>query len=473
MSYHCVRRVVGLSVCLLALVHLVGAFPATSLRQPSAAASGATTLYMPIILNSALPSQSSNSIFGVEMTSVTPAAGLTAAAEAGATWVRRNALVWRDVEPNEDGGYNWGAVANLEQEMINASQNNLRMILIVRGSPDWATGTSSDCRPIRSDKYAKFANFLAAAVARYSQPPYNVKFWEIGNEPDAPVLYEYLFFGCWGNPADEYYGGREYGEMLKTVYPAMKAADPSVQVMNGGLLMDRPFNPDDGSGHMARFLEGMFVVGAGSSFDILQYHSYYFWQGTSPDGATTVGSAAVDWKVGYVRNLMNAYGVPEKPLLNGEGALLCGETATPECRQAQADAVGRLYARSIKDRLLAFVWYIFNDDSFFNSALIEPWNPSAKRPAYFAYKQAAAMLGGATYLGPLADQAPGVEGYRFSRGSETITIFWSDIPQGAAIPVEGAAVSCSDREGVPIGCSNDGGTVFLEASVSPKYVVAH
>jgi alpha-L-arabinofuranosidase len=80
------------------------------------------------------------------------------------------------------------------------------------------------------------------AVERYSAPPYNVKYWEIYNEPDAPKNTNEppygMIYGCWGISGDTYFGGEAYGEMLKVVYPYIKSANSSAQVLVGGLLLD-------------------------------------------------------------------------------------------------------------------------------------------------------------------------------------------------------------------------------------------
>jgi hypothetical protein len=348
----------------------------------------------------------------------------------GASWVRGGNLLWRDVEPVEGGGYHWDApgVQLLEQEMLNAGRHNLNLILVVRGSPGWATAPyKPDCAPINPAKYARFTAFLAAAVERYSQPPYNVSYWEIGNEPDAPIFPDDSIFGCWGLAGDTYYGGRAYGALLNMAYPAIKAKAPQISVLNGGLLLDHPDNPDGGSDHSARFIEGMFVAGAGASFDILSFHSYSYYDGTV-DGTR----GAADWKVGYLRDLMNKYGVPRKPMINTETALLCS-AATPECRQAQADAIGRSYTRAIADGLLGHLWYVYDSDGFYNTALVEPSDVFAQRSTYQAYRSAATLLGGARLLGPLSGQGAGVEGYRFSSAGRTIVVLWSDKQQHVAI----------------------------------------
>src|SRR5690606_16521078 len=128
---------------------------------------------------------------GIETTRLAPnrdLAGLTAMAPG---WVRRNGLRWRDVEPLPGGGYRWDAPAlqALETELIAASQRGLRVVLVVQGSPEWAVDPFGvDCAPINPQHYENYARFLEAAVARYSAPPFNVKYWELGNEPDAFVF---------------------------------------------------------------------------------------------------------------------------------------------------------------------------------------------------------------------------------------------------------------------------------------------
>src|SRR4029079_4772694 len=206
--------------------------------------------------------------------------GLEGLVASRTSWVRASNLLLRDVEPVESGEYHWDApsVQIIEQEMLPARTHGLKLILVVRASPTWATAPyKADCAPINPAKYTRFAAFMAAAVDRYSKPPYNVEFWEIGNEPDAPIFPNNSRYGCWGVTSDPYYGGRAYGAMLKVVYPAMKARAGQISVLNGGLLLDQPYNAGNGSGRSARFLEGIFIAGAGASFDILSFHSYSYY----------------------------------------------------------------------------------------------------------------------------------------------------------------------------------------------------
>lgn len=408
-------------------------------------------------------------VFGVEMLDGRPQRGLDGVAQLGPAWLRRNGLLWKDVEPIEGRGYHWTSprVVALESELIAASQRGLQTILVVRGSPRWATAPfTGDCAPVNAAEYGRYAAFLAAAVKRYSQPPYNVHYWEIGNEPDAPIGGDNMY-GCWGIPNDPYYGGRAYGDMLQAVYPAIKAADTQAYVLNGSLLLDRPDTP------IAMFFEGMLVAGAGDAFDILGFHSYCMFDSRDPDGHDAMyHSCADDWKVSFLRRLTRKYGIASKPLMRTETALLCS-VPHQACRQQQADFAGRHYARSARDGLLGAIWFSFESDSFRHSALVEPSDPEIARPSYLAMKHAAAMFGAAKYLGPLLGLPAGAEGYRFGRGSETISIVWSDDQQAVSIPVAADAdVACSNRDGQPVVCRNLHGQVDLTVGASPSYVVS-
>jgi hypothetical protein len=397
------------------------------------------------------------------MNSIAPERGFDSLRAAGVTWIRsNNTLLWRDVEPVEGGGYQWNtpAMQGIEQEMLRASQAGLRFIMIVRGSPRWATTPyKADCAPINPAKYARFAAFLAAAVARYSQPPYNVLYWQIGNEPDAYIFSSDSGYGCWGVRTDPYYGGQAYGDMLKVVYPAIKAANPAVQVLHGSLLLDRPYNPQTGSGLSARFLEGVLLAGAADSFDILPYNAYYWGSDLS----------SADWKTPYLRNLLTTYKIPPKPMLMTETGLLCD----PGCPKLQAYAIGRYFARAISFNLLGTMWYMFDSDEFHNTALVEPQDPTRQRPAFLAYQQAVNQLTGATYAGTLAGQPAGIEGYRFARPDGALTVLWSSKAQPVSIPVDpGAAVTCTAWDGAGLPCSNIAGSVALPADLGPIYIVA-
>jgi hypothetical protein len=137
--------------------------------------------------------------FGIDLGRITVENGLNEMAQAGAQWVRRGNYFWPQVEPNK-GDRNWEAIEGIESELADASANGLNTILVVQNTPAWARQVSdSPCGPIKPEELPAFASFMHDLVARYSQPPYNVKYWEIVNEPDAPVGTADYGYGCWGD----------------------------------------------------------------------------------------------------------------------------------------------------------------------------------------------------------------------------------------------------------------------------------
>ncbi len=110
--------------------------------------------------------------------------GLPTVGLANVQWIRVNGLLWHEVEAQE-GVRDWSLASELEEKLQAISAQNQEVILIIRGTPEWAQAfPGSFCGPISNEKLAAFASFVSEAVARYSQPPYNVKYWELGNEPD-------------------------------------------------------------------------------------------------------------------------------------------------------------------------------------------------------------------------------------------------------------------------------------------------
>lgn len=150
---------------------------------------------------------------------------------ARANWVRM-AINWAATEPSP-GVYNWSLA---DRKVQDAKAEGFDIVLAVMHNPSWAA--DFECGPIRAEHLATFANFMAAVVQRYGSAPYNIRYFELGNEPDnGDAINQAWVGGCWGigpNPAPGA-GGAAYAEMLKRVYPAMKAAHPNAQVAIGGL----------------------------------------------------------------------------------------------------------------------------------------------------------------------------------------------------------------------------------------------
>ena len=230
---------------------------------------GTTQLYLPLLLNGYPPEPS---IFGTQINPGFVNSVLTPTVKGNYSWVRYDNLFWSQVEAVQ-GERDWTKLKLFESEISLLSRAGRIPLVIVRGTPTWAQQKPPYvCGPIREDALDDFADFMRELVERYSRPPYNVTYWEIWNEPDVESTFvnPNSLYGCWGEPDDPYYGGGYFAEMLKKVYPAMKKANPNVQIVIGGLLLVcDPSNPLPGRDcHEAHFLEGVLRNGGGDYFDM-------------------------------------------------------------------------------------------------------------------------------------------------------------------------------------------------------------
>ena len=442
------------------------AAPAES--QPPAAASGgeavlpATSLSLtaPVIYNNdalrpsatismRLPMVYQNynlptAIFGVQMNEIAANHGLTRVVAAHSNWVRAGGVDWAAVEPNL-ADYHWNALAPNEAQWKRASDNGLEVLLVVGHAPAWAQKYPGvACGPINQASLVAFGNFMYALVARYSQPPYNLKYFEIWNEPDVDrnLVPPDSTFGCWGEPADDYYGGGYYGQMLQAVYPRIKAANPAAQVLVGGLLLDcDPNNPPLGKDcKPSRFFEGILRQVGGAYFDGVGVHAYDYYGGalgvysnsnwhsasTNTNGPTTALGAKVD----FVRGLMTAYSVNGKFVVNNESAVgSLAQNSNNTYETTKAYYVAEVYGAAAAKHLLANLWFSLDDDWQHQALLNANGTP---RPAYYAYQFAAQQLAVASYVQPLTGYA-GVKGYVFDSHGHALWLMWSQT--GANLPL--------------------------------------
>ena len=386
-----------------------------------------------------------NRIWGIETSSLLGEDRLESISGAGADWVRRNAVFWSRVEPVQ-GTRNWSVLSDLELELISASDQEIEIVLLVRSTPRWAQAVPGlTCGPIEPTALPTFADFLAELVSRYSQAPYNVRYFEIWNEPD--VLADGRFidpespFGCWGDRQDPFYGGADYAEVLAAVYPQVKAANPMAQVLVGGLLLDcDPVNPPDLTGgglkdcSSAKYLEGVLQAGGGEYFDGISFHAYDFYGGELGQyGNSNWGSSSkltgpvLHAKTRYLRSLLNKYGFPDKFLINSESGLICGTTdgSEPVCQSAdfnltKAYYAAVAYAGAIADGLPANIWYSLR--GWRASGLLD--QDGQPQPVYDAFAFSAQELRDAEYISRIT-QYSGVSGYEFSESGKTIWLIWS------------------------------------------------
>ena len=405
-------------------------------------------------------------VFGVGIDYINSEGGLNQMSAAMITWARPVGVLWSKVESTQ-GIYAWGVQSELEEELYNASKNGLHVILLVHSTPEWARkipGKGPSCGPIAPDKLSAFADFMHAMVARYSVAPYNIKYWELWNEPDTPIISDDRGFGCWGDTSDDYFGGGFYSEMLKVVYPQMKIANPHAQVIIGGLLLD--CDPRLGAGCAKtgkdtlppKFLEGILRNDGAAYFDGISFHAYDFYRSklgeygnsTWQSAWNTSGPALIE-KTKFIQDLLRAYGAADKFLMNTELGLLCDRCENdPIFETTKAYYLTQSYAAAIASGLRANLWY--NVFGWRNSGLLYP--NLKPRPAYKALKFSRNKLGIAIFNGDINPDdiggASGVKGYKFHRGDHRVWLLWSLDGISHEINLADKPQNAWDALGVPV-----------------------
>lgn len=416
----------------------------SALGAPAAATktlAGATNmLYLPVM------NQQVKNILGAEATPINVNTGIVQLRQNGGNWTKSNDfMLWAAVE-SVQGTYDWAAAKSFEDALIMANKLGLTMILTIKGTPAWAQKVAGhSCGPMTPATLPAFGNFVNAAVARYSRPPFNVHFWELMNESDIdPIdVQADSMFGCWGNMQDPDYGGGYFAEMLKAAYPRMKAADPSAVIMAGGLMLDcGPLTP--AGCPRLKFLDGILKNGGGSNMDALSFHVYEYylnkpgqfynqgWGSRWDKEGTSVGTKAT-----YLRSVLSSYSFPNMPLFITEVALLCNPNHyTPfdpnACLNDQFDDTKAVYmaraaADALKSDIKALVWYkVRTAFDACSGASISTWcytglikNDLSLRPGMRALKVSADVFTRASLTTSGLYQA-NIYSYQFDRSDRTV-----------------------------------------------------
>lgn len=424
-----------------ALLVLVAIVPA---HARPASVSSSTQIFIPLVTL-----RSPDSPFGFDLRSNISDAVLPFVRDAQPRWVRAGDVIWAEIEPVRGGGYHWEALATVDLNVQRLRAAGIEPTLVIQQSPAWAQRVAGrKCSPPKPEAIADFARFARALAARYAG---SVNYWEIWNEPDfAPAsVKDSDGIGCWLDPALAYNGGAYYGEVVGQVAPAIRAGNPQAQVLAGALMYQWP----DDTGSQV-FLKGMLASGAGNTINALSFHAYGEW------GAGDLLIA----KTNRIRQILGAYGLPNMALFATEIAATCGSDSLSACqpdferwKTRQANYAARIFAEAIALNLKGAFWYTLTLDNpgFQFSHLIDMSNNTlAPRKSYYAFRNSARLLIGASYAGPpVAEPAPDqisqVHVLPFKKSASRLYVFW--VPR-TSFPVlynlqvpAGARAICTDH----------------------------
>jgi hypothetical protein len=317
---------------------------------------------------------------------------LAGAADIGARWMRIT-MSWHDIESSR-GSYKFGS---MDTAIAKAKTAGFKLLVTVYTSPGWASGSGN--REAPPQNVADYANFMNVVATRYRG---QVDAWEIWNEENFD-----RFWPTGPNAA-------QYAQLLKAAYPAVKAADPAVPVVFGGLA----FND-------YAFLEQAYaaVPELGRYFDVMATHPYTLPVAKPPEEAWLDGNGRVskDAFSGYreVRSTMLARG-DDKPIWLTEFGWSTNTVLAGVSESDQADYLTRAFRCLEQDPYVQVaIWFEYRNNYWAGDA--DTWEDQlglvrtdfSRKQAYESFKSYGPGQGGCRYqqpggasAGPAANSAP-------------------------------------------------------------------
>jgi hypothetical protein len=171
-------------------------------------------------------------------------------------------VLWSDLQPTGPSTNDPQALAYTDRVVNDAAANGMRVILLVDGTPCWASSAPASlrrrCLPSRPSKAsswppskpADFAAFVGFLAQRYGSKLAALEVW---NEPDQA---NEAYFAGPHKPA-------RYAALLRAAYPAIKRVNPQVSVLGGSLV-----------GSNGVFLRALYAAGIKGFYDGLAVHFY-------------------------------------------------------------------------------------------------------------------------------------------------------------------------------------------------------
>lgn len=289
----------------------------------------------------------------------------------------------------------------------------------------------------RAEETRVKAAFLKEAAEKYPE----IKYWELGNEPDLPFFYK--------GPIEA------YAEAYEVMAKAVLRGNPDAVVMTGGLC----FVGEEGNRRARRLIEVVDpdAVGAWS------YH------GHGP------GARAERGALERMRGAVRAAGKddPSKPYIETESGM-AARTRQQEIVQARTCLQKFVYAQS--EGLPLFMWFrlVMSSEDYGNLR-----GDREPRPVVIAYRNTVKKLRGHKFDGKIELASDGAEAYVFknAKSGSVRLVCWSDGGGGRYLfklkdgrePVGGFAAF--DIFGNPVEIQKSGGGVFgVELTDAPVIV---
>ena len=396
--------------------------------------------------------------------------GLSEMQAMNAQWVRVQ-LSWGNVEPVDTTSdhLNW---SSWDIEASGAASADLSVIASVHGNPSWAAEYPGG--PLYPEHMADFVEFMQAATERYDGDGYMdapgspvIQHWELYNEPDnATVFLAEVGYGYWGDY------GAEYADLYRQIYPAMKAANPAVKLLNGGVAYERFREDDPDYPYVRQFLDDFFAAGGGDYIDIFNFHYYpnfaYRWE---PYGRELIGKTA------YFRAMLAQYGLSLPIVCTEIGQH--SDSSLGGSDETQSRYVVKTFVWAMAADLEYVNWFVLRDITsgfpYLYGLLDDSWQ---RKPSFYAFRTIAEQLGSAVFIRAMSTSELGhaeAEGYIFQDQAQDIYAVWMNNEATQPVHFGGSAAWVVDKYGTQTSISDgdDGsvdGVVTVNVGPSPVYV---
>ncbi len=322
----------------------------------------------------------------------------------------RTDFLWHNIE-KEKGVYDFNVFDQLLPEL---TKRDLRAILILDyGNPLYNTTYSISTDSARQ----AFKNFAAAAAARYQS---HRVIWEIWNEPDCVYFW---------NPQPSI---DDYMNLVKTVIPAIKEADPKAVVI--APAVGELFAP-------YTFLKDCFQRGLLNLVDAVSVHPY---RPFPPESVVT--------DYANLRNLIKKYDSQKAdlPIISGEWGYSSAEEGSNE--SIQAKYLMRMFLINLSQGISVSIWYDWRNDGPSPSDRDHNWGlitftESLPKKSHQAFQTMITQLAKATFVKRLSYPAdPEVYLLQFNRTDSTkkLIIAWTTKPEKDLPLANGTTLALTD-----------------------------
>lgn len=347
-------------------------------------------------------------------------------------------LDWSDVEKSP-GVYDW---SRWDAILGDAAAKDFWSVATIVGNPTWAAATV--CGPLYPNHLSTFADFVAAAVERYSQPPYQVAYWAFYNEPDNSDAVNFAWLhGCWGrgDPQDPNpnrapgASGAAYADLMRHLYPVVKAADPDARVALGALAYDLFLGIDGGGIFDPYFLDDFLEAGGASYIDVLSFHYYedfsYRWQDQDNDTSYDRG---IVYKARWLQNEVQRVAGVIKPIIVTEVGYPSINNEGEPRQDLQARYLIRIFARAMSEHIHPIIWFPGVDIWPEKQLGLLDTNLIPKQ-AYYALQTLTGEMHGAEFVRTRSDLPRRFEGYEFMVNGRTKTVIWETGGEAIELPM--------------------------------------